>query len=231
MTGLSIVVPCYNEYKRGTFSQRINLIRDFIKTLDFPCEIIFVNDGSKDSTEYILIQEGVNFISYNKNMGKGYAIRRGINKTSYDKVLIMDADLSVSLDNIPLFYELCEKNLAVIGTRVYKDNRSCFRKFLTKLSKSATSYLNVLDSQCGFKMFFRKDYDTVSEYLCCNRWLGDTELLSYFQIEGISFMESGVEWENCPNSTMKSLPALFSSGLEYIKMRKGLIKYARKKDL
>lgn len=231
MTGLSIVIPCYNEYKRGMFSERINQIRDYLATLNFECELIFVNDGSKDSTEYILIQEGVDFISYDKNMGRGYAIRRGISKAVYNKVLIMDADLSVPITNIPLFYELCEDNIIVIGTRIYEDKRNYFRKFLTKLSKKVTGYLNVRDSQCGFKMFNKSDFNKISKYLVCNKWLGDTELLSYLQELGVATMESDVEWNDYPNSTMKSFSALIISGIEYIKMRTGVKKYARKKNL
>lgn len=231
MKGLSIIIPCYNEQARGSFIERINRIRNYVVTLDFPCEVIFVNDGSDDDTELILLKEDVIFISYPKNRGRGYAYRRGIRKAIYDKILIMDADLSVPITNIPLFYELCESKTVVIGTRVYEDKRNYFRKFLTKLSKKATSYLNVKDSQCGFKMFHRELYNKVSKYLCCNRWLGDTELLSFFKEVGAVFIESDVEWMDYPISTMKSIPALISSGLEYIKIRRGIREYERRKNL
>lgn len=231
MKGLSIIIPCYNEESRGFFEKRIWDVKAYIETLNFPCEVIYVNDCSKDYTEQILLCEKVTYINNKRNRGRGYSFREGIKQATFDKILVMDADLSVPLENISLFYELCEPNIIVIGTRVYEEKRNCFRRFLTKLSKKLTRYLNVRDSQCGFKMFNKEDYNKVESYLCCNRWLGDTELLSYFKAIGVSTMESDVEWIDFPSSTLRSFTALISSGIEYLKMRSGVEKFEKRKNL
>lgn len=225
MKGLSIVVPCYNEDSRGMFRERILRLRRYISTLSFPCEVIYVNDGSTDDTDFRLIMTvdyryRECYYSYEKNKGKGYALRSGISRSRYDKVLIMDADLSVPLENISLFYELCEDNIIVIGTRVFKDKRKWNRRLLTKLSKKFSKHLEVRDSQCGFKMFHKQDYDIISEKLVCNRWVFDIELLTHLKKIGVSIMECDIIWNNHPNSRLHSLSALFTSALELMKIRR-----------
>lgn len=225
MIGLSIIVPCYNENSRGMFKERILELRNYILTLSFPCEVIYINDGSTDDTDFRLITtieycKRENYYSYEGNKGKGYALRKGISKAKYDKILIMDADLSVPLENIPLFYELCEDNLVVIGTRVFEDKRKWSRRLLTRLSKEFSKHLKVRDSQCGFKMFHKQDYNNISEKLVCNRWVFDIELLTQLANNGVFIMECDVEWDNYPKSNLHSLSALFTSALELMKIRR-----------
>ena len=105
---LSIIFPLFNEEYR--------LIETFKKILSFKkkvknkkIEIFFVDDGSKDRSSE-LIKEFIKknrtnkfkffYLKLNKNMGKGYALKYGIQKSSMYWILTTDIDLSVFLHQI-----------------------------------------------------------------------------------------------------------------------------------
>src|SRR6056300_732761 len=89
---LSIIIPCYNEVE--TVLAIINKINDEVK---FNKEIIIIDDFSTDGTREILKDINDNRITKlilnEKNYGKGYCIRRGLQFISGNFVIIQDADL------------------------------------------------------------------------------------------------------------------------------------------
>ncbi len=111
---LTIIIPVYNE-------------RDFIeelimrvKNLPVEKEIIVVDDCSNDGTGDVIKNiEGIIPIFHNVNMGKGSAIRTGLNYASGDYTIIQDADLEYSTDDIPKLLNYAIKNNlnAVYGSR------------------------------------------------------------------------------------------------------------------
>ena len=85
MISLSIIIPLYNEEKR--LEKTIPTLNKFIKKFKkHKIEIIFVDDGSTDDTRTVLNKlnflKSKNFkkkiIKYNKNIGKGFAVKKGI---------------------------------------------------------------------------------------------------------------------------------------------------------
>ena len=117
---ITIIIPVYNEEKT------VDLIIKKIVELnlgDFEKEIIVVNDGSEDATQrkidaskYI---SQIKFYSHNKNMGKGAAIRTGIQNATGDFILIQDADLEYDPKFIPLLLKhIKTADSVVYGTRL-----------------------------------------------------------------------------------------------------------------
>ncbi len=150
------VIPFYNE------SENINgIIRE---TLPFVDKIFAVNDGSTDdSLTKVFKDDRVTLISYQDNMGKGFALNAGFKKSiedNYDFTVTLDADFQHKPEYIPSLIKGLENNDVIIGNRLNKLNRM---PFLRILSNKITSFLlsvktkeKILDSQCGFRAYRTK---------------------------------------------------------------------------
>jgi len=106
MDFLSIVVPCYNEEESVTM-----FLDDIQKTLvAFDYEVIFINNGSSDSTLEIIrnladSNPNVKYISFSRNFGKESAIYAGLIKATGNMVCVMDADLQHPPNLLPEMIE------------------------------------------------------------------------------------------------------------------------------
>ena len=113
---LSIIIPCYNESK--DIAQNVSIVKDYLNNKGFDYELILVNDGSKDSTKEVIESiPDVVALSYEKNRGKGGAVKYGIENAHGDYVLFMDADLSTDITAIDKIYELAPSYDFIIGSR------------------------------------------------------------------------------------------------------------------
>ena len=115
---ISIIVPCYNESK--TIKKIINLI---LEDKFYNKEIIVIDDYSTDGTRDILKNDLNNFINClilnEKNYGKGYSVKKGIESASGDIIIIQDADLEYDPSDYPKLIEPIKNNFAdvVYGSR------------------------------------------------------------------------------------------------------------------
>ena len=96
MKSISIVIPCYN-----CENFILNNIKKILKKLKFfnhKFEIILVNDGSSDFTlnklkQSLKLNNKIKVVTYNKNIGKSFAIKKGIKKSKYNHIIITDSNL------------------------------------------------------------------------------------------------------------------------------------------
>lgn len=236
---LSVVIPCYNEASRGNFKKRIEGVLKYLKECESisSFEVICVNDGSTDDTLNILQNFGNSIILIShSNRGKGYSLKRGFEICTGELCLMMDADLSVPLEYIEQFYlELREnKNLALIGSRrcdgaqILKE-QGTIRRGIGKISRFITQKilgLDIIDTQCGFKMTRSKYVKEILGNIHSNRWLFDIELLIYLQSKNIKLIEIPVSWGTELESTLRSFNAVITSAWEIIVI---LVTFRRKK--
>lgn len=163
MKKLSIIIPCYNEENNiETILDKVNNV----KLENIEKEIIVVDDCSKDSSKAILeknkdiIQK---LLFHTENMGKGAALRTGIQNATGDYIIIQDADLEYNPNEYrkllqPLLDNECD---VVYGSRfknkVYKGylgNRLA-NIFLTNFSNLFTHY-KLTDMETCYKVFKSK---------------------------------------------------------------------------
>jgi glycosyltransferase involved in cell wall biosynthesis len=98
--GLSVVAPAYNEGKAiNSVLKRLTAALDGITGA---CEIIVVDDGSKDDTAEIAGRyEKVTVLRHRSNRGYGAALKTGIRHAAYDLICIIDADGTYPIDVVP----------------------------------------------------------------------------------------------------------------------------------
>ena len=110
INSLSIIIPFYNEEKR--ISTCLSELEKFYKKNKKKIEVIFVDDGSHDNSKYIIMKhykkkKSKNFffrlITYKKNRGKGFALKKGVLNAKFDWLLTTDVDFSVSLNQLNIW--------------------------------------------------------------------------------------------------------------------------------
>ena len=180
----SIIVPVYNE--EGNIGELIDKISLNISKED---EIIIVNDGSTDNTESEIKTRNCILISLEKNMGKGFAMRSGIQKAQGDFIIFMGGDGQDDPKEINTLLKEVNKGYDyVIGSR-FLDKEETNNRYSNKAilpvnefgNKSITFIINILfkknitDSQSEFKCFASEKLKELN--LESDRFEIETELL------------------------------------------------------
>jgi len=157
---LSVVIPVYNE--RYTVRE---LVRRVV-AVDVSKEIVMVDDGSTDGTSEILTSIAarypeVRLFQQPRNQGKGAAIRRGIQESTGEFLIIQDADLEYDPSEYPMLLKplLAGEADVVYGSRFVAGHRrvhlfwhAVANKGLTLLTNVLTN-LNLTDMETCYKAF------------------------------------------------------------------------------
>tara|TARA_Y100000590_G_scaffold274793_1_gene308496 strand:+ start:2905 stop:3588 length:684 start_codon:yes stop_codon:yes gene_type:complete len=158
---LTVLIPCYNE--KNTIKIIVDRILN-LKNLDK--EIIIIDDNSEDGTKDILkntIENKVSKIIYNeKNYGKGFCLKKGIEASTGEIILVQDADLEYDPKEYEKLINPIKNGHAdvVYGSRFIggEEKRILFfwhtiaNKLLTLLSNMFTN-LNLTDMETCYKVF------------------------------------------------------------------------------
>ena len=139
MKTISVIVPCYNEEAAlPIFSKELTFVRNKLNS-QYDFEIIYINDGSKDHTLDIirkLSQEdtSVKYISFSRNFGKEAAIYSGLQASTGDYVVMMDADCQDPPALLPemLHYITDEGYDSVATRRVTRRGEPPIRSFFAR---------------------------------------------------------------------------------------------------
>jgi glycosyltransferase involved in cell wall biosynthesis len=197
---LSIIIPCYNEVSTiEKIIEKINLQTDIDK------EIIVVDDYSTDKTRLILENELKDKIDHlvlnHQNQGKGYSIRKGIEKATGEIVLIQDADLEYDPMDYKKLIRPIKEGLAdvVFGSRFLGlgERRVLYfwhtvgNKFLTLLS-NMLSNLNLTDMEVCYKVFRSEELKKLK--LIENRFGFEPEVTAKIAKKNLRIYEVGVSY-------------------------------------
>jgi SAM-dependent methyltransferase len=169
---VSVVVPARNE--AGNIAAAIART----PVMGSKTELIFVEGGSSDGT-WDAIQtaikgyQGPLKLSAHQQTGKGKgdAVRLGFAKAKGDVLMILDADLTVPPEELPVFYDVIARGLGdyVQGTRLVYPMDPGAMRFFNKLGNIAFSQLftyllqqPIKDTLCGTKVLWRHDYERIA---------------------------------------------------------------------
>ncbi len=204
---LSIIIPTYNE--EITILTILNKVKSVELIDNISKEIIVVNDCSSDNTPSILEKykkdnKDLEIIIFNQkiNKGKGAAIRKGIELSNGDFIIIQDADTEYDPQNYNLLLKPILDGFAdvVYGSRFVggKPHRILFfwhsigNKLLTFLS-NLLSNLNLTDMETGYKLFKSEFIKKIN--LKENRFGFEPEVTAKIsKIKGIRVYEVGISY-------------------------------------
>ena len=212
---VTLVIPLYNEEKILRDTEKV--VREYMDaTFPSDYEVVFVDDGSTDSSKTILdeICSGpVRCISYQPNRGKGYAVRQGMLSGEGDVVLFTDCDLAYGLDvvsEIVALFDAHPEYDAVVGSRVKHPEGyagySFFRKIVSKTYLALLRLwggLSLSDSQTGLKGFRNAAAKQIFSLCEVDRFAFDYEAIKIGQIFGLRFGELPVKIVNHRPSTIR----------------------------
>jgi glycosyltransferase involved in cell wall biosynthesis len=171
-------------------------------------------------------------VSYEKNRGKGYAVRQGALAASGEWVIFFDIDLATPLEEFNNLIKFLQPNdQVVLGSRRLKDSKikkyeSGIRTFLgqgfTKLSNILVP--GITDFTCGFKCFSKDAVEKIFSVARIDRWGFDTELLYIAKLKGIAMRQMPVVWSHDTDSRVSVVKAVISSFRELVQMKSNQIK-------
>lgn len=180
MKKISVVIPMYYEEEVVDICYK-RVVNNLKKLSDkYNYEIIFINDGSKDSTLEILKKiasndDNVKIISFSRNFGHQAAVTAGIRNVTGDAVIIMDADLQ---DPPELFEGMIEKwedgYEVVYGKRKTREGESIFKLLTARMFYNTLNKLSEIEipkDTGDFRLVDRKVIDVIAALPEHNKFL------------------------------------------------------------
>ena len=158
---ISILIPSFNEEKTI-----LNILNRISKTIDTSInyEVVIINDGSTDNTLKLLEQNKNLYnqlITYERNYGKGNAIKKGLEASKGKYIFFQDADLEYDPIDINKFIKLInrfEPDL-IIGSRLNYSEYTRSHNILNKLGNKLITFI--------FNLFYNTTFtDIYSCYAC-----------------------------------------------------------------
>ena len=178
MLQISIVVPLYNEAE--SLPELCSWVDQVMQKNQFSYEMIFVNDGSKDSSWQVIQDLSKQYstikgVSFARNYGKSAALHEGFQKASGQVVITMDADLQDSPDEIPELYRMItEDGYDLVSGWKQKRFDPISKTIPTKLYNAATRALSGVklnDFNCGLKAYKLEVVKTIKLYGEMHRYI------------------------------------------------------------
>jgi dolichol-phosphate mannosyltransferase len=174
----SLVIPIYNEQE--CLPELVTRLRSLMERLDGPAEVVFVDDGSKDTSYELIVDacradDRFRVIQLSRNFGHQLAITAGLDFAAGDAVVVMDADLQdppeVVLEMAARWRDGCD---VVHAVRDHREGESAFKtttaswfyRFLARIGD-----VKVPENAGDFRLVDRKALDAFLQMRERNRYV------------------------------------------------------------
>ncbi len=211
------MIPAYNEARR--IEACVRGVAEWSRTRPggYDWEVLLVDDGSTDETASLArrfaAEEGLDLavLGYERNRGKGAAIRVGVLASKGDPVLVSDTDLSTPLSEWSKLAGRLAEHPVAIGSRaleqeLVRKRQAFYRVWLGRAGNSVIQLLavpGIEDTQCGFKLFRGDAARTLFSEARVDRFAWDVEILYLARRRGMVIAEVPVIWVNSPESKVR----------------------------
>jgi glycosyltransferase involved in cell wall biosynthesis len=202
---ISVVIPSFNE--EGNIEHLASRLLDVIKPLDrYDFEVIFVDDGSADSTLEKLkgltkLDSRIFYLELSRNFGHQNALKAGYDFATGDCIVSMDGDMQHPPEMIPQFIEKWEEGFDVVySCREYADDATIFK---TKSSDIFYSMINSLSDTklekgtADFRLIDRKVANVLVQ-------LNENGLFMRGLIKWLGFKQYAIHYQADPRFSGKS---------------------------
>lgn len=226
---LSIIIPAFNE--ENTILELLKKVNNQ-RNKNYDLEIIVINDNSTDSTKKLLESNPAlytRFISLEKNLGKGGAVREGLKIANGSYILFQDADLEYNPEEYVKIINIIEKFNAdiIIGSRFLSPEYTRVHYFFHKLgNKFITGLFNVIynttftDIYSCYLCFKRELVDPTK--LKSNGWSQQAEILSTAVNNSKIFYEVPISYSGRTFEEGKKIKARHTLSVIYMIIKKRL---------
>jgi len=165
---VSVIIPALNEER--SIGDVVEGVERVLSANGYKFEIIVVSGRSSDKTSEIARLKGARVVSYSRDPGKGYAIRKGLKTCRGDTVILMDADGSHVPEEIPLMLQKIGEGYDLVIPSRFLGSSEDATPLVNLGNRLITVIFNVLfysrrcvtDSLYGFKAIRRVVFDNMS---------------------------------------------------------------------
>ena len=212
-TLISLIVPCYNE--QDALPIFVEETVKVLNTMDVLYEILFVDDGSKDSTIEIIEKiaeenSSIKYISFSRNFGKEAAMYAGFVNAKGDYVAVMDADMQDPPSLLPQMMEILKTGEydSVATRRATRAGEPPIRSWFARRFYSiinAISDADIVDGARDFRLMTREMVNAIVSMNEYNRfskgifgWIGfRTYWLAFENVERVAGETKWNFWKLC----------------------------------
>ncbi len=174
---LSIIIPLFDEEKN--LVSLYNELKSTLRSFGESCEIIFVDDGSRDNSWSVLQRlykkdKQIKGIQFRKNSGKAAALSAGFKYAQGKVIITMDADLQDDPTEIPGFIEKLDEGYDLVSGWRFERQDPISKTLPSRIFNYMTSRLTKIrihDFNCGFKAYRQEVVKDIELYGELHRYI------------------------------------------------------------
>ena len=174
---ISVVIPLLNE--EDSLQPLYKQVTAALDQINQPYEIIFVNDGSTDTSQEILVElfehdQSITVIQFQQNFGKTPALTAGFRHSRGDIIVTLDADLQDDPAEIPAMLAKLDEGYDLVAAWRYQRQDSLDKTLPSRMFNWAVatfSGVKLHDFNCGFKVYRRIVTEKIKLYSDFHRFI------------------------------------------------------------